>query len=52
MSGLGKCPTCGELLINFKYEVNYLGRKQEFFGIKCSSKKCDYKIPKDAKEVK
>lgn len=52
MSGLGKCPTCGEQLVLFKYNVNYLGKKQEFAGVKCSSKKCDFKSPKYAKEVK
>lgn len=51
MSGLGKCPKCGQLLINFNYEVNSLGKSTKFIGIKCSSKKCNFKTPQDAKEV-
>jgi hypothetical protein len=51
MSSLGKCPKCGQALINFNYVVNSLGKENKFIGIKCSSKECNFKTPQDAKEV-
>jgi hypothetical protein len=51
MSSLGKCPDCGQLLKSFNYIVNSLGKQNKFEGIKCTNKNCNFKNPKDAKEV-